>query len=158
MSTLAIHRRLHALGEATARQVAEGLGLEVVAVSRALSWLCDHDKARTVKPHHGRQPAIYASTEAPQAYAMGVSGALGTALYDFHTLPSQMAAIAGVSTSVVHNAIDTGMLDSPDSTRQVFTRPLAAETARRLAKRLEDRAGELRTWAARADAAAGGES
>lgn len=158
MSTLVIHRRLHALGEATARQVAEGLGLEVVAVSRALSWLCDHDKARTVKPRRGNQPAVYASAEAPQVYAMGISGALGAALYDFHTLPSQLAAIAGVSTSVVHRAIDTGMLDSPDSTRQVFTRPLAAETARRLAKRLEDRAGELRAWAARADAAVEGES
>jgi len=158
VSTLAIHRRLYALGEATARQVAEGMGLEVVVVSRAMSWLCDHGKARTVKPRHGRQPAIYASAEVPQVDAPGISDALGAALYDFHTLPSQLGAIAGVSASVVHRAIDTGMLDSPDSTRQVFTRPLAAETARRLAKRLEDRAGELRTWAAQADAAAGGES
>ena len=77
MSTLAIHRRLHALGQATARQVAEGLGLEVVVVSRALSWLCDHDKARTVKPRHGRQPAV-ASVGLPAVIPVGYSHARST--------------------------------------------------------------------------------
>jgi len=158
MKRTQVHRRLHALGEATCSQLAEGLGIRYRTVQTALRVLRDFGEVVVVRERNGQTPAIYASACAPQSDAPGLSEQLGAVLYDFHTLPSQLAAIAGVGASGVHQAVDRATFDTPDSGHQALTRTIAAASADRLAKRLEDRAAELRAWAELARAAERGDS
>jgi len=158
MKRTQVHRRLHALGEATTAQLSKDLGIRHSTVKSAMRVLCANGDAVVVRERRGRTPAIYASAQAPQSDAPGLSEQLRAVLYGFHTLSSQLAAIAGVAASGVHQAIDAATFDTPDSGHQVLTRPVAAESVDRLADRLEARAVELRAWVGLARAAERGDS
>lgn len=143
-------------------EVAAALGCDPVATRSALKLARRRGLVRSVRGPGYRPGAVarearwYAvEPAAAQAHMPGLGAKLGKLLV-WHGLIGTRAFTR--ATGVRANGADAlRRLDTPDAPKQILTRAVAAQAARRLARRLRDRADALDAWAAGA-VAGGGEA